>query len=90
MFGKQPDEKRSQAIRQLKQVARRLLEAAEDDAVIVTELSCTEPGCPPLETVVAHLRAGGEPTQVKVHKSAVEVTEDDLRRALFGAHEHVT
>ena len=88
MFGPPKDEKRSAAIRALKAVARILFEAAEDDAVVVTELSCTEPGCPPIETVIALLRAGCDPRQVKVHKPAVDVTEDDLRAAIRGGHEH--
>lgn len=82
MFGSRSDERRSAAIRSLKAAARTLFGAAEDDAVVVNELSCTEPGCPPIETVVALLRAGSQPRQVKVHKPAVEVTEDDLRAAI--------
>lgn len=82
MFGSRSDERRSAAIRSLKAAARTLFGAAEDDAVVVNELSCAEPGCPPIETVVALLRAGSQPRQVKVHKPAVEVTEDDLRAAI--------
>jgi hypothetical protein len=87
MFGPRRDERRSAAIRELKATARVLFEAGEDDAVVVNELQCTEPGCPPIETVVALLRAGTAPRQVKVHKPAVQVTEDDLRAAIRG-HEH--
>jgi hypothetical protein len=88
MFGPRHDERRSTAIRALKAAARTLFGATEDDAVVVNELSCTEPGCPPIETVVALLRAGAEPRQVKVHKPALDVTEDDLRAAIQGGHEH--
>ena len=88
MFGPRHDEGRSAALRALKATARTLFEAGEDDAVVVNELQCTEPGCPPVETVVALLRAGAEPRQVKVHKPAVEVTEDDLRAAIRGGHGH--
>jgi hypothetical protein len=90
MFGPRTDDKRSQAVRRLKQLARLLFEAAEDDAVVVTELACTEPGCPPIETVVALLRAGCAPRQVKVHKPAVDVTEDDLRQVMQRGHGHET
>ncbi|MBK6697961.1 MAG: hypothetical protein IPG50_38100 [Myxococcales bacterium] len=75
-------------MRALKAAARTLFDAADDDAVVVNELSCTEPGCPPIETVVALLRAGSEPRQVKVHKPVGEVTEDDLRVAIQKGHEH--
>jgi hypothetical protein len=88
MFGPRSDERRSSAIRSLKATARTLFEATDDDAVVVNELSCTEPGCPPIETIVALLRAGSEPRQVKIHKPAMEVTEDDLRFALQGGCEH--
>ena len=88
MFGPRDDGRRSAAIRALKATARTLFAAGEDDAVVVNELQCTEPGCPPIETVVALLRAGSEPRQVRVHKPAVEVTEDDLRAAIQGGHEH--
>ncbi|MSO51796.1 MAG: hypothetical protein EXQ51_05165 [Acidobacteria bacterium] len=41
--------------------------------VMVTELACLEPGCPPLETVIA-VMDGGRPTwQYKLHKRADEV-----------------
>jgi hypothetical protein len=88
LFGPRHDAQRSAALRALKELARPLFEAGEDDAIVVTELQCTEPGCPPVETVVALLRAGAEPRQVKVHKPAIEVTEEDLRAALHPAHDH--
>jgi hypothetical protein len=88
MFRPGSDERRSSAIRSFKAAARSLLGAADDDAVVVSELSCTEPGCPPIETVVALLREGSRPRQVKVHKPAVEATEDDLRAAIRGSNEH--
>ena len=86
-FGK-PDEKRLVAIRALKLLACDMLGAGEDDAVVVSELACTEPGCPPVETVIALLRAGETPRQIKVHKAAVDVTEADVRAALDAPHVH--
>jgi hypothetical protein len=55
--------------------------------VLVTELACTEPGCPPVETVIALLSDGGN-TQHKVHKPVAEVTLDDVRAALDGGTPH--
>jgi len=88
MFGNRNDETRSVAIRALKAAARPLFEANDDDAIVVTELQCDEPGCPPIETVVALLRAGAPARQVKIHKSAVDVTVDDLRAAIASAEPH--
>jgi hypothetical protein len=88
LFGGRTDEARARAIRRLKELARALLDATEDDAVVVNELQCQEPGCPPVETVIALLVAGREPRQLKVHKPAVDVTEEDLREALHRGHAH--
>ncbi len=89
LFAPKADPRRLTAIRMLKELARELFEATEHDGVSVVELACSEPGCPPLETVVAVLRPGSEPRQVKVHKAAVDVTEADLRAALSQApHGH--
>lgn len=53
---------------------------AADDAILVTEIECQLPGCPPLETVVAFWQATDETTRYhfKVFKPIVEIVEDDL------------
>ncbi len=80
MFG-HPDVKRSAALKRLKEEARALFAANEDDVVVANELRCSEPGCPPFEVVVALLSATAPAVQVRVHKAAVDVTAEDLRRA---------
>lgn len=50
----------------------------EGETVTVVELRCTEPGCPPVETVVAILGSSGPPQQYKVHKPISEVTFEDV------------
>jgi len=60
------------------------LVGTEDITVFVTELACTEPGCPPIETVIALLGDDGN-VQYKIHKPAAEVSIDDVRSALDGA-----
>jgi hypothetical protein len=52
---------------------------APDTPVLVTELRCTEPGCPPIETVIAILDRPGEPRQHKIHKPLAEITRADVR-----------
>ena len=62
-----------------------------DTTVMVTELQCTEPGCPPVETVIAILERPGQPRQHKVFKPMAEVTRDDVARLRNGeaeAHGH--
>lgn len=56
----------------------------DDVTVMVTELRCSEPGCPPLETVIAVLYEGQQPEQRKLHKASSELTADDIR-GLFAA-----
>jgi hypothetical protein len=88
LFRKAQDARRIEASRRLKALARHLFGANEDDAIVVNELRCTEPGCPPIETVVALLRQGAPTRQVKVHKPIADVTDDDLRDAFAHGHEH--
>jgi hypothetical protein len=57
-----------------------LIDAA-DVTVLVTELACSEPGCPPVETVIALLSADGN-AQYKVHKPVADVTVEDVRSVL--------
>ena len=59
----------------------------EASTVMVSELTCTEPGCPPIETVVAILEAGAT-RRFKIHRPLAEVTEADIR-ALPLEHPHV-
>ncbi|WP_019063689.1 hypothetical protein [Streptomyces prunicolor] len=62
---------------------RRLLGLDEDTAVMVRQLACTEPGCPPVETVVAVLPMDGAARRWTLHVLADRITEADLRRVLL-------
>ena len=53
----------------------RLAEAA---TVLVAELACGLPGCPPLETVVAFWTEGAKRHHFKIFKPVREVVCDDL------------
>ncbi|MEC8343210.1 MAG: hypothetical protein VXZ71_10125 [SAR324 cluster bacterium] len=54
------------------------LNLPEETAVTVTELTCLEEGCAPIETVVALLQPDAPPKQHKIHKSTDTVDADDL------------
>jgi hypothetical protein len=64
--------------RQIKDWVRELL--APDDAVtiLVSELTCREPGCPPVETVIALLRSREDTRKFTIHRAAAEVTREDI------------
>jgi nitrate reductase delta subunit len=51
---------------------------APDETVLVTELACAVPECPPLETVVAFWTVDGQRHHFKIFKPAAHVTPDDL------------
>jgi len=70
-------------LRELKETVRALLGLDEDTAVMVRELASTEPGCPPLETVVAVLPMDGEARRWTLHHPAEQITEAELRAALI-------
>ncbi len=67
----------------VKELFREVFEVDEGASLMVTELRCTEPGCPPVETVIAIL---GEDCnqQYKIHKRASEVSEEDVRSLVEG------
>lgn len=67
-----------QKIAAIKEWAAEVFRLPADSSVMVAELRCTEPGCPPLETVIAILDQPGQPRQHKIHKALAEVTFADV------------
>lgn len=62
-----------------------------DDTVMVSEIACAVPGCPPIETHVVFWTAAGR-HHFKIFKPLGEVNEDDLppafmKKALVGTEE---
>ena len=66
------------AIRRVKAFTRERFSLDEEVAVMVSEIACGLPGCPPLETVVAFWTAPDRRHQFKVFKRVADVLEDDL------------
>jgi hypothetical protein len=62
----------------IKDLVSRRFELPPEAVVIVSELRCAEPGCPPLETVIAILDGPGRRRQVKLHKAITEITANDV------------
>ena len=67
-----------QALEQVRDWTRERFQLGPDDTILVTEIACTVPGCPPLETVVAFWTHGDRRHHFKVFKPAVQVATDDL------------
>jgi len=55
---------------------------AEDDTVMVSQVACGVPGCPPVETHIVFWTAAGR-HHFKVFKPLAEVVEDDLPPAFM-------
>ena len=67
-------------LKQLKSWVYQALTLDESIPVSISQLACTEPGCPPLETVIAVMTQ--PPKTYKIHQPAAEIEENDVVRAL--------
>ena len=83
LFGRGPrtDPK---GIAEVKEWAAEVFRLGADVSVMVTELRCTEPGCPPLETVIAILDRPGQPRQFKIHKAIADLAFADVLQVAQG------
>ena len=61
---------------------------SSEATVMVTELECREPGCPPIETVLALLEGPGKTRQYKIHKSAAEISRADVEGLTLDIDHH--
>ena len=68
----------AQALDRVRAWTRERFKLADDVPIVVAEIACGLPGCPPLETVVAFWTAGDRRHQFKLFKPVVEVTPADL------------
>jgi hypothetical protein len=67
-----------EALRRLKAWTRERFQLSQDTAILVSEVACGLPGCPPIETVVAFWTESDRRHHFKVFKPLAEVVEDDL------------
>jgi len=75
-FEKRPDH--TAALDRVRAWTRERFTLAEDAAILVSEVSCALPGCPPRETVVAFWTEDEQRHQFKLFKPVAEVVVDDL------------
>ena len=61
---------------------RRRFELTDDETVMVSEIACQVPGCPPIETHVVFWTAAGR-HHFKIFKPIAAVSEDDLPPAFM-------
>lgn len=67
-----------QALEAIRQWTIQRFSLLPEETAMVTEMACSLPGCPPLETVIAFWTADGKRHHYKIFKPALDVLEDDL------------
>jgi len=72
------DDAHVRALARVKAWTRESLELTAEDTILVSEVACTRPGCPPLETLVAFWTHTAERHWFKVFKPVADVMPDDL------------
>lgn len=79
LFG---DGKKDRSIQgQIKEWVRGYFKLADDVTVLVTEIMCDQPGCAPVETIVAILESGAR-RQFKSPRPMKEVAKEDIRHLI--------
>jgi hypothetical protein len=66
-------------VENIKTWARSSIALADDTSLSVTELQCSEPDCPPLETVIVVLSGPLKGKQFKIHQPLLVITEAEVR-----------
>lgn len=67
-----------QALDRVKEQTRERFRLSVQDVILVSQVTCSLPGCPPLETVVAFWTSDTRRHHFKIFKPVQEVVEDDL------------
>jgi hypothetical protein len=70
------------ALDRVRDWVRERFKLGADETVMVSQVSCAIPGCPPLETLVVFWTAAGR-HHFKVFKPVEDVVEDDLPPAFM-------
>ena len=75
-FGKQSQKASYLEIQQVKQWIYQTLKIDDEISISLSQLQCTEPGCPPIETVINVMTNPVQ--QYKIHKSIAEIEYTDI------------
>jgi hypothetical protein len=78
-----PSREKLAAVKRVKAWTRARFSLDDDVAILVAEIACGLPGCPPLETVVTFWTAPDRRHAFKVFKATLDVCEDDLPPAFM-------
>jgi hypothetical protein len=83
MFGfARPNSDRTASTDRVREWTRTRFSVTEEETVMVSELACNVPGCPPIETHVVFWTTAGR-HHFKIFKPLAQVSEDDLPPAFM-------
>ena len=72
----------------LKAVVRDALHLDAEHTVVIQQLACAEPDCPPVETIIAVLAAGEAARRWTLHQPLADITAEAIRTVLIeGEHQ---
>jgi G3E family GTPase len=77
-FGRNPLDTSSFTLDQIRYWTRQNLVFPADTPIVVKEVPCVKPGCPPIETAILAFLKGEPPRFYKIQKTINEVTFDDI------------
>jgi nitrate reductase delta subunit len=83
-----PDDAELAAMESIRGWTRARFKLAADAAVLVSEVACVVPGCPPLETAVAYWTDDTR-HQFRLFKPVAEVVYDDIGWLMVSEHDGV-
>jgi hypothetical protein len=69
---------RLHALDRVREWTRERFKLPAEATIMVAEIACTVPGCPPIDTVVAFWTDDGTRHQFKIFKPVAEVVQGDL------------
>ncbi|MDF5721417.1 MAG: hypothetical protein PUP91_13250 [Rhizonema sp. PD37] len=75
-FSQKTPKVNTEQTKQVKEWIYQALKIDESIPISLSQLQCTEPGCPPIETVIAVMRNPIQ--QYKVHKPIAEIEFTDI------------
>ena len=78
MFNRRRSERDGALVLRVKNLVRQRFVLDENASILVAELTCALPGCPPLETLIAFWTAADHRHSFRIFKPLCEVTEEDL------------
>jgi hypothetical protein len=81
-FPRKTSDQRSKAVRELKEHARRVINADDATVVSISERDCGDPGCAGARTTLLIMHPGRSTEAVKIDKPLEQITRTDLSDAL--------